>query len=98
MALAFLFTFVTLLFIGAVSGAAYVAVAGGAAAGAGLVALAVFALLFPFLLVLLVFGLIRAGFCPAMARGYRYHGRGPRMSDEWHRTAQEPGAAGKSAS
>ena len=97
MAIAIVFAFLALLFLGAISGVTYVAVAGGAAAGAGVVALAVFALLFPFLFVLLVFGLIRAGLCPARMRGYRHDGR-PRMSDEWHRTTQESGAAGKGAS
>jgi hypothetical protein len=97
MAIAILFAFLALLFLGAISGVTYVAVAGGAAAGAGVVALAVFALLFPFLFVLFVFGLVRAGLCPARMRGYRHDGR-PRMSDEWHRTTQESGAAGKGAS
>ena len=98
MAIAILFALLALLFLGAVSGVTYVAIAGGAATGAGVVALAAFALLFPFLFVLFVFGLVRAGLCPARMRGYRHDGRGPRMSDEWHRTAQEPGAAGKGAS
>lgn len=97
MAIAILFSFVALLFIGAVSGIAYVSVAGGASAGAGLVALAVAALLFPFLFVLMVFALIRAGLCPARNLAHRRDWRGPRMSDEW-RTPQAPGAAGKGAS
>lgn len=101
MALALLFTVFAMLFIGAVAGVAYFGIAAGAAAGAGAVALGSFALvalLFPFLFVLLVFGLIRAGFCPARAAAFRHGGRGPRMSEDWRRAGQEPGAPGKGAS
>ncbi len=99
MALALLFTLLALLVIGSAAGVAYAGIAAGATASAvALGSFAVFALLVPFLFVLLIFGLMRSGFCPARGLSPRHDGRGPRMSDEWHRTAHERGVAGKGES